>query len=101
MGHHVAFEQSSVARQDDPTLHSRSRGQMCIITIALVRGVETEETQVASQPAEMRIRKEPWLAQRFGPYHRDRTDVEGLEYRVDRDSITVAYPVREIHGFAV
>src|SRR5262249_35748098 len=66
-----------------------------------VRRVETEETQMAGQPAEMHISEEPWLAQRLGPYGRDRPDVERLEHRVNGDSIAIVYAGREIDGLAV
>jgi hypothetical protein len=36
MGDNVAFEQSAVARQDDPTLCSRGRGKIGIIPLAFV-----------------------------------------------------------------
>src|SRR5262245_34091018 len=101
MRHNVAFEQSAVARQDNPPFGSGSRGEMRVITIAFVRRVETEEAQMASQPAEMHIRKEPWLTQRFGPHNRDWSDVERLEHRIDSDSIAIAHPIGEINGFAV
>src|SRR5262245_38219233 len=74
---------------------------MCVITIAFVRGVETEQTQVASEPTQMCIRKEPWFAQRLRSHARNRSDVERLEHRVDCNAIAIAYTIREIDGFAV
>jgi len=80
MRHHVAFEQSGVARQHDSAFGGRRRGKMRVIAIAFVRGIETEQPQVPGEPAEVDVHKESWFPERLGSHARDRTDVERLEH---------------------
>jgi hypothetical protein len=74
---------------------------MWVIPVAVVRGVEAEQTKMPSEPTEMRIRSESRLAQRFRPYACDRPDFKRLEHRVHRDAVAIADTIGEIHGFAV
>ena len=67
----------------------------------VVRGVEAEQAKIASEPAEMRIRSEPRLAEWLGTYARNRSDVERFEHRVDRDPIAIADAIREIDRLGV
>jgi hypothetical protein len=49
--HHIALEQTAVVRQDNPALACRGRGKLCVLTIAFVRSVETDQAQYrASRP---------------------------------------------------
>ena len=66
-----------------------------------VQRIEAEHAQQSRQPPEMCVRDETQSPLRFRTQSKQRTYIEGFEYRVHRNPVTFAYPVGEIDRFTV
>lgn len=101
VGERAVLEEVDVAGEDDAPVTRRDANEIAIDPSAVVERVEAEESEKPCEPSKVAVYDEPYGAKWFGPYLEDRCDVEGLEHRVDGDTVSIGDAVREVDGVAI
>ena len=97
----VAFEQAAVAGQHDPALSGGNRGHLCIGESILIKRVEAQKSKIGRKAAKVDIEHKARLTFESRAERGNRTEVDGVEGRVDADEIAGLQGVRKIDRLRV
>ena len=101
VGNGGALQETAVTGEQDTMLGGGGPGQFGVRCIGAVEGVEAEQTEAGSEPAEVGVGDEAGFPEGFRADSEEGRDVDGLEDGVDADAVAVLQRVSEIDAGAV
>ena len=92
----LALQQMPVAGQQSALLLAGNPCQFIVLEIILIQTVESEQSQITRQPAQVDVEYEAGTAQWLRSQSQQRADIQAFEHRIHADIIPVIHNVGEI-----